>query len=161
VEFGYHQDIRSRRPRTAYRAPAMSYVQTGIAIDPHRPDNGAMTVLPGSHSLGELAFATDTRVMDRALCDDDLRALGIDPSIKVDLILDPGDIAFWHLHLIHGSGANTTTGDRRFFLNGYVIANNCTRGEWAFRHGKPCRLGEPVLVHYEDLHTRPGPLYLD
>jgi ectoine hydroxylase-related dioxygenase (phytanoyl-CoA dioxygenase family) len=161
VEFGYHQDIRSRRPRSAYRAPATSYVQTGIAIDPHRPANGAMAVLPGSHTLGELAFATDARVMHRAMCDDDLLALGVDPSSKVDLVLDPGDVALWHLHLIHGSGANTTTGDRRFLLNGYVTASNCTRGEWAFRRGEPCALGEPVLVHYEDLHTRPGPYYLD
>ena len=27
VEFGYHQDIRSRRPRTAYRDPAGSYTR--------------------------------------------------------------------------------------------------------------------------------------
>jgi ectoine hydroxylase-related dioxygenase (phytanoyl-CoA dioxygenase family) len=50
VEFGYHQDIRSRRPRGAYRNPTASYVQTGIAIDAHYAGNGAMTVLPGSPS---------------------------------------------------------------------------------------------------------------
>ena len=52
VEWGYHQDIRSRRPREAYRSPAASYIQTGIAIDPHGEENGAMTVVPGSHRLG-------------------------------------------------------------------------------------------------------------
>jgi ectoine hydroxylase-related dioxygenase (phytanoyl-CoA dioxygenase family) len=161
VEFGYHQDIRFRRPREAYREPATSYVQTGIAIDAHRRENGAMTILPGSHRLGELAFDAAGRVMDRALSDDDLQTLGIDPSSKIDLILEPGDVALWHLHLIHGSGPNLSSSDRRFYLNGYVVAENCDRGEWAFRNGKPCALGEPQLVHYEDLHTRPEPHYVD
>ena len=161
VEFGYHQDIRFRRPRSAYREPASSYVQTGIAIDPHRPDNGAMTILPGSHKLGELGFEGAARVMDRALDDDDLRALGLDPAAKVDLVLEPGDVALWHLNLIHGSGPNRSAGDRRFYLNGYVVAANCDRGEWAFRAGQPCPLGEPVLVHYEDLYRRPEPHYME
>ena len=161
VEFGYHQDIRSRRPREAYRAPALSYVQTGIAIDPHRADNGAMTVLRGSHRLGELASSRARAVMDRDLCDSDLCALGLDPAAKIHLELDPGDVALWHLHLVHGSGPNTSTGDRRFYINGYVRAGNCTRGEWAFRDGRPCALGTPALVHYEDLYTRPGPFYVE
>jgi ectoine hydroxylase-related dioxygenase (phytanoyl-CoA dioxygenase family) len=161
AEFGYHQDIRFRRPRAAYRDPASSYVQTGIAVDRHGPDNGAMTVLPGSHKLGELGFQGAGRVMDRALSDGDLRALGLDPTSKVDLVLEPGDLALWHLQLIHGSGPNRSAGDRRFYLNGYVSAANCDRGEWAFCAGEPCALGEPVLVHYEDLFTRPEPHYLE
>jgi ectoine hydroxylase-related dioxygenase (phytanoyl-CoA dioxygenase family) len=160
VEFGYHQDIRSRRPRGAYREPARSYVQTGIAIDPHRVDNGAMTVLPGSHRLGELHLGSEGPVMNRPLDDADLRAFGLDPANKVDLVLEPGDLALWHLYVVHGSGRNSSTDDRRLLINGYVIADNCERGEWAFRNGVPCPLGEPVLVHYEELHTRPGPFYV-
>jgi ectoine hydroxylase-related dioxygenase (phytanoyl-CoA dioxygenase family) len=161
VEFGYHQDICFRRPRAAYRDPANSYVQTGLAVDPHGDANGAMTVLPGSHKLGELGFEGAGRIMDRAVDDDDLRALGLDPAAKVGLVLEPGDLALWHLNLIHGSGLNRSAGARRFYLNGYVTAANCDRGEWAFRAGQPCPLGEPVLVHYEDLHRRPEPHYLE
>jgi len=160
-EFGYHQDIAFRRPREAYRAPATSYIQTGIAIDRHERDNGAMTVLPGSHRQGELAFAAAGRVMDRSLSDADLRALGLDPAARVELCLEPGDVALWHLYTVHGSGPNLSDGDRRFYLNGYVIADNCDRGEWAFRQGTPCALGTPQLVHYDDLHTRPEPHYVD
>ncbi|MGH6919957.1 MAG: phytanoyl-CoA dioxygenase family protein [Geminicoccaceae bacterium] len=160
VEWGYHQDIGFRRPREAYRSPATSYIQTGIAIDPHGKDNGAMTIVPGSHRLGELSAARG-RVMDRALSDRDLVELGLDPGRVVHLTLDPGDVAFWHLHTIHGSGSNRSTIDRRFYLNGYVVAKNCDRGEWAFRAGEPCPLGEPVLVHYEDLYARPEPHYVD
>jgi ectoine hydroxylase-related dioxygenase (phytanoyl-CoA dioxygenase family) len=161
VEFGYHQDIRFRRPRAAYRSPEASYIQTGIAIDAHRPDNGAMTVLPGSHRLGQLAVVAEGQVMNRSISDDDLAALGVDPTSKIDLVLEPGDVALWHLCLIHGSGPNTSQGDRRFYLNGYVTAGNCDRGEWAFRDGRPCVLGEPVLVHYDDLYAQPEPHYLD
>jgi ectoine hydroxylase-related dioxygenase (phytanoyl-CoA dioxygenase family) len=161
VEFGYHQDIRFRRPRDAYRDPAISYVQTGIAIDPHRRENGAMTMIPGSHRRGELAIGPSGRVMDRQLSDADLLEFGLDPRGAVDLELEPGDVALWHLCTVHGSGPNLSARDRRFYLNGYVVAENCDRGEWAFRAGKPCALGEPVLVHYEDLHTRPEPHYVD
>ena len=160
VEFGYHQDIRFRRPRSAYREPAQSYVQTAIAIDPHRRENGAMTVYPGSHKLGELKFPENGRIMSQSKNDTDLLAVGLDPSKLVDLILDPGDVAFWNLNTVHGSGSNSTTMDRRVYLNGYVKADTCDRGEWAFRNGDPCSLSTPVLVHYEDLHTRPDPHYI-
>jgi ectoine hydroxylase-related dioxygenase (phytanoyl-CoA dioxygenase family) len=161
VEFGFHQDIRFRRPRTAYRDPASSYIQTGIAVDPHRSDNGAMIVIPGSHRLGELHFAHDGAIMNRVLSEDDLRRVGIDPSKTVALELDPGDVALWHLFLVHGSGPNMSAVDRRLYINGYVTAANCDRGEWAFRAGKPCELGEPALVHYDALYERPEPHYVE
>jgi ectoine hydroxylase-related dioxygenase (phytanoyl-CoA dioxygenase family) len=73
VDFGYHQDVRFRRPRDAYRHIERSYVQTGIAVDPHRADNGAMVVFPGSHRLVELQIETTGRVMET---EPDARALG-------------------------------------------------------------------------------------
>ncbi len=161
VEFGYHQDIRSRRPRTAYRDPAGSYVQTAIAVDPHRRDNGAMTFYAGSHHLGELPLSPDAKIMDTEMRESHVTQFGLTPAQRIDLELDPGDVAFWHLHAIHGSGPNISAIDRRVYLNGYVTAANCDRGEWAFRGGEPCRLGEPVLVHYEDLHARPEPHYVE
>jgi ectoine hydroxylase-related dioxygenase (phytanoyl-CoA dioxygenase family) len=161
AEFGWHQDIRFRRPRAAYRQPAASYVQTGIAVDPHRVANGAMRVIPGSHRLGELSLGGDGRVMDRTMGDDDLVRAGLDPASAVNLEMEPGDVGLWHLHLVHGSGPNRSTIDRRFYLNGYVIADNCDRGVLAFKDGEPQPIGAPVLIHYEDLHSRPDPHYVD
>jgi ectoine hydroxylase-related dioxygenase (phytanoyl-CoA dioxygenase family) len=157
AEFGYHQDIRFRRPRTAYRDPESNYVQTGIAVDAHTGATGAMTVLPGSHRLGELDMKINGSVAQTALADNDLIKIGLDPKDVVSLDMQPGDFALWHLDLLHGSGPNTAAPDRRFYINGYVRAEACDRGEWTFKNGTPCALGEPVLVHYEDLHTRPGP----
>lgn len=162
AEFGFHQDSRSRRPREAYRDLADSYLQTAIAIDPHREENGAMVVCPGSHRLGEVPFDATRRSMDVAMDAADLGRYGLDPGDAVTLELDPGDLAFWSVHTLHGSGPNRSSIDRRLYINGYVVAENCDRGEWAFRDGVPCPLeGEPALVHYEDLHTDPGPRYVD
>ena len=161
TEFGYHQDIRFRRPRTAYRDPANSYLQTGIAIDAHRRENGAMLVYPGSHRLGELDLG-EGRVMDRPLDDDDLHqgrprsGFGARRSTSIRATSPSGTC-----YTVHGSGPNTSGGDRRFYINGYVRASMCDRGEWTFRDGRPVALGEPVLVHYEDLLVRPDPHYVD
>ena len=161
AEFAFHQDARFRRPSTAFRNLATSYVQTGLAIDRHRAASGGMRVYPGSHTLGEKELAGKGPVLDQRMADARLAAAGLDPTQLVDLDLEPGDVAFWNVYAIHGSGPNTTPGDRRFYLNGYVRASDCDRGEWAFRDGKPVPLGSPVLVHYEDLHKRPGPHYVE
>ena len=161
AEFAFHQDARFRRPRAAFRNLATSYVQTGLAIDAHRAANGGMRVYPGSHLLGEKDLAGAAPVLDQSMADARLAAAGLDPAKLVDVDLDPGDVAFWNVYTIHGSGPNATPGDRRFYLNGYVRAADCDRGEWAFRDGKPAPLGKPVLVHYDDLHKRPGPHYVE
>ncbi|HUB95842.1 MAG TPA: phytanoyl-CoA dioxygenase family protein [Stellaceae bacterium] len=161
AEFAFHQDARFRRPRTAYRNLGTSYVQTGLAIDPHRAVNGAMRLLPGSHLLGERDVADAGPVLDQAMGEAQLARAGLDPGRLIDVDLEPGDVALWNLYTIHGSGPNHTRQDRRFFLNGYIRAEDCDRGEWAFRGGEPVPLGDPVLVHYEDLFTRPEPHYIE
>jgi ectoine hydroxylase-related dioxygenase (phytanoyl-CoA dioxygenase family) len=162
AEFGFHQDSRSRRPRAAFRELGASYIQTGIAVDPHGAENGAMVMAPASHKLGELPFDPARPSMHQSLDKTDLARLGVDPETTELLAMQPGDVALWHVYTLHGSGPNRSRIDRRFYLNGYVTAANCDRGEWAFRDGHPCPLsGEPVLVHYEDLHTNPGPMFVD
>ncbi|HUK09314.1 MAG TPA: phytanoyl-CoA dioxygenase family protein [Stellaceae bacterium] len=161
ADFAFHQDVRFRRPRQAYRDLEGSYVQTGLAIDPHRAASGAMRILPGSHRLGERDIAGAGAVLDQAMADERLAAAGLDAARLIDLDLDPGDVALWNLYTIHGSGPNRTRVDRRFYLNGYVRAADCDRGEWAFRDRAPVPLGEPVLVHYDDLFARPEPHYVE
>jgi ectoine hydroxylase-related dioxygenase (phytanoyl-CoA dioxygenase family) len=159
--FGFHQDIWFRRPRAAYRNPAAAYVQTAIAVDPHRTDNGAMVFCRASHRRGELSIDGDGSVMDRDMTADDLRRIGIAEEDTVPLEMEPGDVALWSLYAVHGSGPNRSGIDRRVYLNGYVAAGDCDRGEWAFRDGKPCALGEPVLVHYDALYKRPYPHFVE
>jgi ectoine hydroxylase-related dioxygenase (phytanoyl-CoA dioxygenase family) len=161
-EFAWHQDSRSRRPASAYRNLADSYVQTGLAIDPHGPDSGGMRFIPRSHARGDLGMDCSRKALGTAMTGSTLDAVGLSDADAVDLVLDPGDLALWSPYLVHGSGANRSNHKRRFYINGYVRAEDCDRGEWAFRDGSPVPLGpRPALVHYEELRERPGPHYVD
>lgn len=162
VEFAYHQDSRFRRPASAFRDLAHSYVQTGLAVDVHTRASGAMKVIPGSHLKGDLGLGADGPILDQTMQDDTLRAVGLDPAAAVDLELVPGDLALWSPYLVHGSGVNVTAADRRLYINGYVRRVDCDRGEVAFAHGRPQPLGpQPALVHYEALHEKPEPHFID
>ena len=160
-EFAWHQDSRFRLPEAAYRNLGTSYVQTGLAIDPHNPGSGGMRFVPGSHRRGALPLDTSTSVLGTAMEDDALLEAGLSPEKVVDLVLDPGDLALWNPYLVHASGLNGSGHYRRLYINGYIRAEDCDRGEWAFRDGEPVPFGaEPALVHYEELRERGEPHYL-
>jgi len=160
-DFAWHQDSRFRRPAEAYRNLGGSYVQTGLAIDPHNPHTGGMRFIPGSHTQGPVDLDTSTEVLGQAPQDAALEAAGIDPASQIDLVLEPGDVALWNPYLVHASGLNSSDHLRRLYINGYVRAEDCDRGEWAFRDGQPVPIAEtPSLVHYEQLFERPEPHYV-
>jgi ectoine hydroxylase-related dioxygenase (phytanoyl-CoA dioxygenase family) len=136
-------------------------VQTGLAIDPHRPESGCMRFIRGSHLRGNLDLDSTTEVLGTSMSDSVLLAAGLSPGDAVDLVLDPGDLALWSPYLVHGSGTNRSDHRRRLYINGYVRAQDCDRGEWAFRDGEPVPFGpEPALVHYEALRERGEPHYV-
>ena len=160
-DFAWHQDSRSRRPASAFRNLATSYVQTGLAIDPHEPASGGMRFIPGSHLAGDLGMDCSKKALGTPLHDKALAAVGLSSDDAIDLVLQPGDLALWSPYLVHGSGQNRSDHKRRFYINGYVRARDCDRGEWALREGRPVPFGpEPALVHYEELRERPEPHYV-
>jgi ectoine hydroxylase-related dioxygenase (phytanoyl-CoA dioxygenase family) len=159
-DFAWHQDSKSRRPASAYRNLATSYVQTGLAIDPHNPEAGGLRFIRGSHSRGDLRMGGSKHSLGAAMSNKALEAVGFSEADAVDLVLEPGDLALWSPFLVHGSGTNRSNHKRRFYINGYVRAGDCDRGEWAFRGARPVRFGpRPALVHYEELRKRPEPHY--
>jgi len=161
-DFAWHQDSRSRRPASAYRNLATAYVQTGLAIDPHTPESGGMRFIPRSHLRGDLHMDCSTKALGTAMKDATLDAVGLSASGAIDLELEPGDLALWSPYLVHGSGTNRSNHRRRFYINGYVRAADCDRGEWAFRQGRSVPFcPKPALVHFEELYERPGPHYTD
>jgi hypothetical protein len=102
------------------------------------------------------------KALGTEMSDDALEEIGFSSLDTTDLILEPGDLALWSPYLVHGSGKNVSDHKRRLYINGYVRAGDCDRGEWAFRDGEPVPFGpEPALVHYEALRERPGPQYVD
>lgn len=161
-DFAWHQDSRFRRPASAYRNLATAYVQTGLAIDPHTRESGCMRFIPRSHLGGDLEMDSSHRAMGTAMSDEALTQVGLSEADAVDVLLEPGDLALWSPYLVHGSGTNISAHKRRLYINGYVRAAECDRGEWAFRDARPVQFGAtPALVHYEELFERPGPQYVD
>lgn len=161
-DFAWHQDSRFRRPMSAYRNLATSYVQTGLAIDPHTRNSGCMRVIPGSHLRGDLDMDCAKLVLGTAMTEEALEKVGLSKDNAVDLLLEPGDLALWSPYLVHGSGTNRANHKRRLYINGYVRADDCDRGEWTFSRGLPVQIGpEQALVHYDELFERPGPHYLN
>ena len=161
-DFAWHQDSRFRRPSCAYRNLATAYVQTGLAIDPHTSESGCMRLIPRSHLAGDLNMDSSQLVLGTAMMDAPLEGVGLRGEDAVELLLEPGDLALWSPYLVQGSGKNTSDHKRRLYINGYVRAVDCDRGEWAFRKGQPVPFGPaPALVHYDDLHARPEPHYPD
>lgn len=139
-----HRDVRSRRPSSDFFDLFESWVQTGIAIDPHLKDNGAMQVVPGSHRDID-HDPEDTSVWMAPQYADDER-------IK-DMVLEPGDVALWNAYTVHGGGFNITKYlDRRLYINGFIKADKCKRGEWAWKEGRTCELyGEPALIQFDQV----------
>lgn len=93
--YSYHQDSRFRRPASAYRDLGTSYVQTGIAVDQHRRDNGCLRIYPGSHTLGDLGIDVGHSIVDaecselaeRVLCLPTGTAVGPDDIDEICRIL--------------------------------------------------------------------------
>lgn len=153
VSWALHRDVRSRKPNNAFRDLQNSYVQTGIAIDPHRVENGAMYIVPGSHK----DVSNDPEEQGNITFNPEYEN---DPR-KIPIEMDPGDVAFWTPFTVHGGGINTTTGmDRRLYINGFVIADNCDRGELVWDHGKTVLLeGEQAIVQFDGVHDHKGGFY--
>jgi len=152
----FHRDRRSRNPPQDYRDLANSYVQTGTAIDPMTPENGALLVIPGSHrdgkplaDSGRSSFTSKdparTMIHNAGYTDDDL----------LPIYAEAGDVALWHVDTIHGSDTSRSAQlDRCLFINGYVKAESCMRGHWAFINGTGVPLpppAVPVLVQRNDI----------
>ena len=160
--YRFHQDLRFRERKDAFRDLMSSYINTGLAIDPATRENGCLQVFPDSHQQGYLGLSDDGPIMKGTTQTDELVRAGLDPARVVDLELEPGDLALWGLLTVHGSNANHSPHDRAFEIQSYVRAASSDRGEWAFRGGESIALGaEPVLCKYEQLREKPGPFYSD
>jgi ectoine hydroxylase-related dioxygenase (phytanoyl-CoA dioxygenase family) len=160
-DFAWHQDSRFRKPVRAYRNLGDAYVQTGLALDPHTPEAGCLRFVPGSHLWGALPLDVPDEVLGSAMRDAVLEGVGLSAADAVDVVMEPGDVALWSPFLVHGSGSNRAAHRRRLYINGYVRAEDCDRGEWAFRDGRPVPFGpQPALVHYEALRERGEPHFV-
>jgi ectoine hydroxylase-related dioxygenase (phytanoyl-CoA dioxygenase family) len=162
TSYRFHQDARFRQGSIKDFSHLRSSVTTGLAIDRQTVANGALRIMPKSHTLGYLGLSDDGPIMVGQTQDEELRRAGLDPSNMVTCEMEPGDLLLWTLFTVHGSAPNISDYDRRFMINSYVRAGDSDRGEWAFRAGVSTSLGvEPQICKYEQLRERPGPFYVD
>jgi hypothetical protein len=103
----WHQDGHPWRERFGIDVA----VTLWVALDPVDAGNGALQVLPGSHS-------TPARPLAAREGGGGLFGGGIDPgpfdSCDVEtLVMAPGDVSAHHPGLVHGSGANRSSRHRR------------------------------------------------
>jgi ectoine hydroxylase-related dioxygenase (phytanoyl-CoA dioxygenase family) len=162
TSYRFHQDARFREGNIKDFSYLQSTVTTGLAIDRQTVANGALRVIPRSHTLGYLGLSDDGPIMVGQTQDEELRRAGLDPSNIITCEMEPGDLLLWTLFTVHGSAPNVSDYDRRFMINSYVRAGDSERGEWAFRGGISTPLGaEPQICKYEKLRERPGPFYIE
>jgi ectoine hydroxylase-related dioxygenase (phytanoyl-CoA dioxygenase family) len=85
-----------------------SQLAAGVMLDDCTTENGAMLVLPGSHTGPVYDHHADGCFCGAI----DLGSAGIDVSRAVACVGKAGAISFHHVRTVHGSAANQTTGSR-------------------------------------------------
>jgi ectoine hydroxylase-related dioxygenase (phytanoyl-CoA dioxygenase family) len=144
-EFAWHQDSRSRRPPSAYRNLATSYVQTGIAIDPHGPDCGGMKFIPRSQVQGDLGMNCSRKALGEAPTEEALAEVGLSKRDAVDLVMEPGDFAMWSPYLVHSSGLNGSDHGAASTSTAMSAPPTATAANGLSEAGAPCRLARSRL----------------
>ena len=98
----------------------------GLLLDDSTPDNGALSVLPGSHR-GPIYTHFDAA--GRFVGCMQARDIGpLDRGDHVLLALPAGSIHIHHYRLIHWSAPNTSASERRLLINAYSAADAVDQG---------------------------------
>ena len=95
---GWHQDIGGANPDPGARG---RHYTVWTAIDAAAADNGALTILPGSHRHPKLTPEEKDRVVEEM------------SGREILLAADPGEAFLLDQFLLHGSGPNLTSRRRR------------------------------------------------
>ena len=160
--YRFHQDLRFRESKEAFEDVVRDSVTIGVAIDPATKDNGCLRIVPRSHTNGYLGLSDNGEgsIMKGLTHNDELVAVGLNPSDILDVELEPGDAVVWGLLTVHGSLPNSSANDRAFALSSYVRGETSQRGEWAFKDGVGTSLGAaPQLCKNERLFDNLEPHY--
>ena len=104
MEIPWHQD------GAYWPIRPLANISAWIAIDRVSRENACLKVIPGSHLSGLKPHQIDSRknlALDRTVNPEHLNK-----EEAVDIELDPGELVFFDVYLMHGSNANTS-GERR------------------------------------------------
>ena len=109
--FPWHQDAQFLSWRQRADIEEHGGANVVIALDAGDTENGTFEVLAGTHHAGPRSFDYDLAGTNAGVWD---------ASRRVALGLEPGDAAFFHPYLAHGSGPNLSARPRRFVTLWFV-----------------------------------------
>jgi non-haem Fe2+, alpha-ketoglutarate-dependent halogenase len=156
----WHQDL------TYWGLEPDTIATAWIALSASRSENGAMRVIPGTHTL-KIIPHRDTFSPDSLLSRGQEINVDVDEGKAVTLELEPGEMSLHHVKLIHGSRPNPS-GERRIGLAirylpphvrqtaGTVDSAMLVRGVDAFGHfrgeQRPLRdLSDAAIAHHAEI----------
>jgi non-heme Fe2+,alpha-ketoglutarate-dependent halogenase len=94
-------------------------VSAWIAFTSANSGNGAMQVIPGSHTVDQIPHR-DTFDKHNLLTRGQEVAVDVDAGNAVTIALEPGEMSLHHVRLVHGSPPNTSNDRRIGFAIRYV-----------------------------------------
>jgi len=109
----WHQDS------TYWGLSSPDVVTAWVALTPSNAANGAMAVIPGTHTMDQVPHR-DTFDRDNLLTRGQEVAVEVDERAAVPLILEPGEMSLHHVRLVHGSAPNPSPDRRIGFAIRYI-----------------------------------------
>jgi non-haem Fe2+, alpha-ketoglutarate-dependent halogenase len=94
-------------------------VTAWVALSPSNKANGAMEVIPGTHTMDQIPHR-DTFDKNNLLTRGQEVAVEVDQSKAVRLDLQPGEISLHHVRIVHGSPPNPSNDRRIGFAIRYI-----------------------------------------
>jgi ectoine hydroxylase-related dioxygenase (phytanoyl-CoA dioxygenase family) len=156
----WHQDL------TYWGLEPADIVTAWIALSDSTSENGAMRVIPGTHTM-EIAPHKDTFSADNLLSRGQEISVEVDETKAVALELQPGEMSLHHVKLIHGSEPNPSSRRRiglavRYIPTrvrqtvGKVDSAMLVRGTDRYSHFRPeerpaTDLSEAAIAHHAEV----------
>lgn len=109
----WHQDS------TYWGLSTPDVVTAWVALTPSNEANGAMKVIPGTHTLDQVPHR-DTFEKHNLLTRGQEVAVEVDEGKAVTLELEPGEMSLHHVRLVHGSRPNPSVDRRIGFAIRYI-----------------------------------------
>ena len=124
----YYKDAGNRgqalhQDQLFIRAQPGTSIAAWMALEPADEMNGCLRVAPGSHKLPVLCESTT----DTSISFTDVGSQVPDDLETVPVVMNAGDVLFFHGNLIHGSLPNSTKDRSRVSLIGHYVTGDATR----------------------------------
>jgi phytanoyl-CoA hydroxylase len=110
----WHQDIRY----WSFERPDL--ISVWLALGRERPENGCLSVLPGTHAMEIIRARYDDALFLRPEIEDNQRLI----QTRREVELECGDVLFFHCRLLHAAGNNQTAETKFSLVSTYHTADN-------------------------------------